>query len=242
MDIIKKCSSKEHEEIPAISYCIECKVHMCNKCDIFHSKLLQNHHSYNIDKDIKDIFTGFCKEEDHPNRLEYYCKDNNILCCASCITKIKGKGKGNHKDCNICFIEEIKEEMKNKLKENIKNLESLSNTIEQSIKQLKIFFDKISENKEAVKLTIQKIFTNIRNTVNKREDELLLKVDELFEKTFFKEDFMRESEKLPNKIKISLEKGKLIDNQLNENDKLSVLINDCLDMENTIKNINSKII
>jgi hypothetical protein len=49
---------------------------------------------------------------------------------------------------------------------------------------------------------------------------------------------MKESEKLPNKIKISLEKGKLIDNQLNENDKLNLLINDCLDMENTIKNIN----
>ena len=36
-------------------------------------------------------------------------------------------------------------------------------------------------NKESVKLKIQKIFTKIRNSINEREDELLLEVDENFE-------------------------------------------------------------
>ena len=108
----KKCSSKIHGEISAVKYCLECKVFMCNKCENFHSELLQNHHTVNIDWSIKDIFTDFCKEENHKDELEYFCKTHNQLCCSACITKIKGKGKGAHKDCDICFIEEIKDEKK----------------------------------------------------------------------------------------------------------------------------------
>ena len=61
----KKCSFKEHEEINANFYCGECKVYMCNKCEIFHSKLLQNHQVFNLDKNVGEIFTGICKEENH---------------------------------------------------------------------------------------------------------------------------------------------------------------------------------
>ena len=45
----KKCSSKEHLNNDAKSYCPICKVYMCNKCDNFHSNLCQNHGQYNID-------------------------------------------------------------------------------------------------------------------------------------------------------------------------------------------------
>ena len=121
----KKCSSKEHGEIDAINYCVDCKVHMCKKCLNFHSKLLQNHHIYNINEETKDIFTGFCKEENHSIKLEFYCKNHNILCCTACICKMKEKGYGAHKDCETCIIENIKEEKKSKLEENMKNLEEL---------------------------------------------------------------------------------------------------------------------
>ena len=119
---VKKCSSKKHQENNAINYCQECKIYMCNKCDDYHSEIFQNHHIYKLDKDISLIFTGFCKEENHLDKLEYFCKNHNILCCASCITKIKKNGKGQHHDCDICLINEIKEEKKNKLKDNIKSL------------------------------------------------------------------------------------------------------------------------
>ena len=113
----KKCSSKEHKNIDCISFCQECKIYMCNKCINFHSILFENHHSYNLDEYLKeDIFTGYCKEDNHLEKLEYYCKDHNILCCASCICKIKGKGKGEHNCCNIFFIEDIKNEKKKKFR------------------------------------------------------------------------------------------------------------------------------
>ena len=86
-------------------------------------------------------------------------------------------------------------------------------------------------------MNIQKIFTKLRNEINNREDQLLLDVDKKFEELYFNEDIIKESEKLPNKIKISLEKGKLIDINWKEN-KLNSLINDCLNIENNIENIN----
>ena len=149
MDNIKKCSSKEHKEINAICYCIECRIYMCNKCETFHSKLLDHHHCCNLDKNIEEIFTGFCKEQNHLERLEYFCKNHNILCCASCITKLKGKQKGEHKDCEICFIEDIKNEKKNKLKENIKTLENLSQILEESINKLKLIIEKKIKTKKS---------------------------------------------------------------------------------------------
>ena len=42
---------------------------------------------------------------------------------------------------------------------------------------------------------------------------------------------------LPNKIKVSLEKGKKIENDWDEDNKLNSLINDCINIENNIKDI-----
>ena len=70
-DIKKCCSSKQHDKIDAISYCQECKVYMCNKCELFHTNLCQNHRTFILDKNVGEIFTGFCKEENHLNVLCY---------------------------------------------------------------------------------------------------------------------------------------------------------------------------
>ena len=234
----KKCSSKKHEEKNAIYYCPECKIYMCNKCENYHSELFQEHHQYNCDKDIDLIFTGFCKEKNHLEKIEFFCKTHNQLCCASCITKIKVDDKGQHKDCDVCIIKDIKEEKKSKLKNNIKCLEELSNTLEESINKIKLLFEKINKDKEDLKLNIQKIFTKLRNTLNEREDILLLEVDKKFDNEYLNENIIKESENLPNKIKVSLEKGKNIETEWNDENKLNSLINDCINIENNIKEIN----
>ena len=48
----KNCYNKDHSNIEAIYYCIECKIYICNKCENFHSKLLPNHHKITLDKNI----------------------------------------------------------------------------------------------------------------------------------------------------------------------------------------------
>ena len=235
---IKKCSSIKHEAIKAIYYCFECKIYMCNKCESHHSELFQNHHKYTLDKDINSIFTGYCKQENHLEKLEYFCKTHNQLCCASCIAKIKKNGKGEHIDCDVCIIKDIKEEKKNKLKNNINLLEELSNSFEESINKLKAIYEKINESKEELKLKIQKIFTKIRNTINEREDILLSEVDKEFDNNFVNENIIRENENLPNNIKLSIEKGKTLDKEWNDENKLNSFINDCINIENNIHQIN----
>ena len=165
-------------------------------------------------------------------------KTHNQLCCAACISKIKINGKGQHKKCEVFYITKIKNKKKQNLEKNIQNLEELSNKLEPSIKELKTIFEKINENKDKLKQEIQVIFTKIRTELNNREDKLYEEIDEKFNELFFKEEFIKESEKLPNLVKLSLEKGKITENDWNDESKLNKIINDCINIENTIKSIN----
>ena len=235
----KKCSFSEHKEIDSKFYCKDCKVYMCNKCINFHSKFLEKHTLINLEKEINEIFTGICPEENHNDVLEYFCKSHNKLCCAACIAKIKRNQNGLHKDCDVCQIEDIKEEKKNKIKENIKYLEDLSNNLEKLIISLKTILEKIKKNKEEIKIQIQNVFTKVRNELNNREDELLLKVEKEFEDRFFNENIIKECEKLPNKIKLSLEKVDLMNKENDDNKNLNLFINNCINIENNIKEINT---
>ena len=234
----KKCSSKKHENIDAIIFCNECKIYLCNKCENLHSELFYNHHQYKLDKDINDIFTGLCKIENHSNKLEYFCREHNELCCAACISIIKGKGNGQHKDCDICFIEDIKEEKKNKLQDNIKYLNDISKTIEESITLLKSIYDKANQDKEKLKMKIQEKFTKIRNTINEREEQLLLEIDKLFDELYVKEEIIKKNEKLPKQVENSLEITKKINVEWNEINNLNSFINDCIIIEKNIDDIN----
>ena len=144
----KKCFFQEHNEIDANFFCQECKAYMCNKCENFHSKLVKIHHIYNLEKNKDEFFSIYCKENDHLEILDFFCKNHNKLCCTSCICKIKGKKYGQHSNCNISLIEEIKDEKKNKLNENIKILKEIYNNIKESINKINIIFEKINSYKE----------------------------------------------------------------------------------------------
>ena len=170
--------------------------------------------------------------------MEYFCKDHNKLCCAACLCKIKKNNNGFHKDCNACCIEEIKDEKKNKLKENIKFLEDVSKQFEKSIEELKLIVEEKTKDIEEIKLNILKIFTHIRNKINEREDELLKEIDKQFDNLYINEEIIKESAKFPNKINILLEKCKKINTEWDDN-KLNLLINDCINIENNIKEINA---
>ena len=121
----KKCSNKKHAELDAISYCQECKKYYCNKCQNHHTEIFEEHKIINL-KDVNEAFIEICKEANHTDKLEFYCKEHNSLCCAACTCKMKDDGYGQHFDCNVCHIKKIKDEKKNKLKENINLLEQLN--------------------------------------------------------------------------------------------------------------------
>jgi len=188
---------------------------------------------------MNEVFIGICKEKNHCLKLGYFCTTHNQLCCPACIAKIKYKGYGKHKDYNFCTIKKIKKKKKKNLEENIKNLEDLSNNIEQTINELKNMLENINKNKEKLKSKIQLTFTKMRNEINKREDELLLEIDKKFDELFFDERIVKESEKLHHEIKIYLEKGKKINDEWEDKEKLSSIINDCNSIENLINDVNN---
>ena len=231
----QKCSLIEHKDINAINYCTKCNIYMCNKCIKFHSEIFKNHEIINLEKE-NDIFIDICKEENHQNKLEFYCKTHNILCCLACISRIKKNKYCQHSNCEVYNIEDIQEDKKTNLKKNIDCLDNLSNSLDNSIKELKQMFEKINNNREKIKFKIQKIFTKIRNEINDKEDQLLSEVDAQLDKLFFNEDFVKKAEKLPNNIKMSLVRGRKTEEIWNDN-KLSLLINNCINIEKNIEEI-----
>ena len=234
-----KCSV--HKDIDASKYCQECRVYFCNKCEKLHSEILKNHHIFPSDKDVNELFTGFCKEKNHSNELDYFCRGHNTLCCSSCIAKIKTRENGKHFDCNVCDINDIYDEKRKNLSNNIKNLENLNNLFQSLMSELNQIMEEIDKNKEKVKEKIQKNFTTIRNELNKREDQLLNEVDNIFEKKFNIEsvDNIRKEKKFQVKIKMFLEKGKIAENEWDKNENKIFLVNDCINIEKAIEKLNN---
>ena len=230
-----KCSSKIHQELNATSYCQDCRLYLCEICQKNHQELY-NHNHININENQTEIFTGICKEKNHINNLDFFCKTHNKLCCLACISIINKNGFGQHKYCDICIIEEVQEEKKAKFKENIKELENLSNSLTQSINQLKNTLDEINDKKEEMKIQIQKIFTKIRNELNNREEALLKKIDEKFDNSFIKEQNLRQYEKLPKQIQKLLDEINLVNKEW-KIENLNYYLNCCSNIETNIAKI-----
>ena len=231
-----KCSLDEHKEIDSKTICIKCNIYMCNKCEALHSKLFPNHKIFNSDNNINEIFTGLCKEKDHMNKLQFFCKTHNQLCCVACIAKIQEDNIGLHKDCKICTLKEIKDEKKKNIDENINYLKELFQTLEKSVEKLTSAFENINKSKEELKTQIQNIFTKIRNELNKREDKLLSEVDDTFDNLYCNENIVKNSEKLPEKIKELIKTAENANKEYDDN-KIDAFINICINVENSIKNI-----
>ena len=236
---IYKCSFEKHNAIDALSYCQECKIYMCEKCENFHSELFENHHQFklnDINNDINEIFTGLCTEQNHLVELEYYCKTHNVLCCSKCISKIKDKGQGQHRDCDICFIEDFENEKKDKLNENIKILEGLILVLEKSVKEIKKEIDKINIKREEINMKIQKIFTKLRNALNEREEQILSEMDKIYTFSTLNEDKIKKVLHKTDKTKEFIKEVKSKNFNWKNND-LKILMNNCITIDNNIKEI-----
>ena len=107
----------------------------------------------------------------------------------------------------------------------------------ESMESLKRIFENIEKDKDNLKIEIQNTFTKIRTILNEREDALMKEIDKQFSDKYFNEDIIKKSGKLPKQIELSLEKGKLLDKEW-DNKNLYCYINDCINIENNIKEIN----
>ena len=237
----QKCSFVDHKNIDAIKYCPQCNIYLCNKCENIHLGFFKDHLIFPLDKDTDELFTGYCNEKSHSNALNYFCKDHNILCCSSCIAKIKTRENGKHHDCNVCDINDICDEKKKNLSNNIISLENLLNKFKSLKNELEKNLEEIDKNKEEIKGEIQKVFTKIREELNSREDQLLIEVDQIYEKKYNSKylDNILKEKKLDEKIKIFIDKGKTAEKEWDKYDNKIILINDCINIEKAIDKINN---
>ena len=70
------------------------------------------------------------------------------------------------------------------------------------------------------------------------EDFLLNEVDKKFDEIFSNENISNMNKNLPKRASMSLEKGKNIDKEWDDENKLNYIINDCINIENEINEIN----
>ena len=99
------------------------------------------------------------------------------------------------------------------------------------MKELEELYKTIQGSKEQLKINIQKIFCEIKVAIDKRQDEILLDIENKFKESYFDEDLIIKSKKLPKKIKSALEKGKNIEEKWNNEDELCFAINNSLSIE-----------
>ena len=78
----------------------------------------------------------------------------------ACISKIKDDENGQHNECDVYLLTDIKTEKENKFKEDFNKLENIYKSLEITIIQLKELYEQINKSKEELMLKIQKFLQN----------------------------------------------------------------------------------
>ena len=240
----KKCSSENHSDKEAIVYCNFCSLYMCKKCETFHSELFKNHNPISLKNNSNITFYNICKEKNHSNQLLiYYCNTHKILCCPLCISKIKTNNDGKHADCEIHSLDELKTQKEKEFCDKINLLKENIILFDNKLEEIKNISEKINLKKENIKLNVMKIFTELRNAINNREDELLKEIDKRFNDIYFNDNIIKENEIFKNDFKTYINQNKNIKTQnteiiqfINELDKLN---EKCGNIENKIKQLSA---
>jgi hypothetical protein len=109
------------------------------------------------------------------------------------------------------------------------------------MEELKKNYEKVT--KEITKTKIQNIFTKIKESIDGREKEVLSKFKYLMD-SHFDEIFEKEKQKyesLSNTIEESLQKSRDLEEKMNDTNLINSAINECLNIEDSIKNLNNDI-
>ena len=94
--------------------------------------------------------------------------------------------------------------------------------------------EEVEENKDKIKDEIKNIFEKIRTEINNRENILTSETDKYFDKNYFNEGIVKKRDQ----IKSLLENVESIDDEWEDDDKLNEIINNCINIENNMKDIN----
>ncbi|XP_045202664.2 uncharacterized protein LOC123556126 [Mercenaria mercenaria] len=161
------CSRKDLQTTADV-FCSECDEFQCNECSKAHTvyAFMKNHKLVNATK-VKSKPTSFDMKgmdicEKHGKLLEFFCEDENQLCCSTCAIL-------NHRSCrSVVEVPSIAGKSRTPgslLKRQLEEAQSIGRKI----------VNQIESSKEQLSLDIKAIFSEIkrmRNDMNKLFDDL----------------------------------------------------------------------
>ena len=95
--------------------------------------------------------------------------------------------------------------------------------------------EEVEENKGKIKEEIKNIFEKIRTEINNRENILTSETNKYFDDNYFNEGIIKKIDQ----IKSLLENVESIDDDWEDDDKLNEIIDNCINIENNVKDINT---
>ena len=175
------CKFLGEESKPKI-FCLDCLEKLCHGCSKSRHtyKPIQHHKCIDIEKAFKNDdrakVIGMLSEyldlscDSHPDEaINFYCKYNEVFCCASCLLT-------DHKKCNsVLKVEElVEEESANKEKKYMNDLisnlskyaETVVKTIESCATDYKKQVEEIGRNFKEIRTKINQIMDSLEDAIN----------------------------------------------------------------------------
>ena len=174
------CKSLGRESRPTI-FCLDCSEKLCQFCtESRHTFKLMKHHKYiDIEKAFKnddgaktismlsEYLDLSC--DSHPNEaINYYCKDNDVFCCAACRYT-------DHKKCNsVLKVEELVEEESAKREKKYMNdlISNLSKYAETVMKTIESCMTDYKKKVEEIGRSFGKVRTKINHIMDSLEEAI----------------------------------------------------------------------
>ena len=180
------CSNPNHPYKVASIYCAECKRFYCTECEEdVHEVIYPSHNKIFMQNNATPLAPADASTDSHVMRckkhrdspLNYFCKTHFCLCCAECRLE-----DGDHQVCSTIPFSAVDMGIIRS------NLDATVREFETTLNSVKNFPEEILERKQTVyeertndiANKIRKAFDEMREVIDRKEAELLGKVEEIF--------------------------------------------------------------
>ncbi|XP_053404879.1 zinc-binding protein A33-like [Mercenaria mercenaria] len=163
--LCQPCSNKGKQTVADV-FCSTCDEFQCTECSNVHTThaFLRNHKLVNAKevktKQVAFDMNGFDQCDEHQNVLEFFCGDENQLCCSTCaivdhrkchsvveIQKIAGKSASASSKSKV-KLQEVRE----KAEKIVKNVKSAKEELDQDVKEVSLTIRRMRDNITSIDL------------------------------------------------------------------------------------------
>ncbi|KAL3884081.1 hypothetical protein ACJMK2_030303 [Sinanodonta woodiana] len=204
------CNSCRYENMsePAVHFCFECKEALCETCLKFHRKLsdTKEHKTININEisnNLENLFklgNGFGCPKHVSKEIEYFCRNHDILCCATCLFN-------QHRDCKL--VHDLHNNTENLLRdintnEILRKLKVIEDSLKQFLTQKKADMSDLSVKVNELEAQIQQIRRNINEKLDEMEKAVKMEGNRLYKEGLIQhQDEIQQCQSLMNAVRTS---------------------------------------